>query len=131
MQAGFTPGAKGELYKDIKAAARKTVLQRFKVCHVTLSPGVTTGVMLGGEGESFFDPLFKAFLVGGYKLMLGTIATKLPQITNPSATKTKLPTPKTTFVHFHSTNLWHHQRFLVASLEATVDGRNPAPVDIR
>jgi len=29
-EAGFTPGAKGELYKDIKAAARKTVLRRFK-----------------------------------------------------------------------------------------------------
>ena len=32
LQAGFTPGAKGELYKDIKAAARKTVLRRFKAC---------------------------------------------------------------------------------------------------
>ena len=61
LQAGFTPGAKGELYKDIKAAARKTVLRRFKVC--LLRGVVVTGGTLtlspsrwgeGFQGRSFF-----------------------------------------------------------------------------
>jgi hypothetical protein len=37
-QAGFVPGEKGELYRELRAAARKVILQRFKVPGAGKSP---------------------------------------------------------------------------------------------